>query len=273
MPVGLRQPLQPHGRPPDLLLGVPQLVQEQVQAEPQLRQECQATEQGDGRLRPVAQPGRLGDPVLQQEPLDLGLDRAGLADQLLAEPQHLAIGLHLLRGDADRVEQPLGRELGQSAAIQAVALGLRADRGQQLGGGDDLRLIALGPQAAGQAEARRPGLVDDLGDLPPDRLQPLDEDLRPGGLDPGGQEPALGAVEGDAVGRLVDIDADVDRLALLEAQRLGGGADDLELSRLGVRHGQDLRSETRESPTQVCAPNGSSASMLSTHTPSLDFLP
>src|SRR5512135_1322928 len=90
-----------------------------------------------------------------------------------------------------------------------------------------------------------------------------EEDLGPGGLDPGGDQPAAVAVEGDTVGRLVDVDADVDRLALLEAQGRVRCADDLELAGLGVRHGQYLRSETRESPTQVCAPNGSSAFMLS----------
>jgi len=39
----------------------------------------------------------------------------------------------------------------------------------------------------------------------------------------------------------VDVDADVDRLARLEAQRLGGRADDGELLRLGVRHGRHLQ--------------------------------
>jgi hypothetical protein len=80
------------------------------------------------------------------------------------KPWHLAVGLFLLGGDQDRVEQALGRELGQVTAIQTVALGLRAHRGQQLRGGDDLRRVALGPEAAGQAEAGRPGLVDDPGD-------------------------------------------------------------------------------------------------------------
>jgi hypothetical protein len=56
--------------------------------------------------------------------------------------------------------------------------------------------------------------------------------------------------------------ADVHRLARLEAQRMGGREDDGEHSRLGVRHGQYLRSETSGSPTQVCPPNGYSAFML-----------
>ena len=225
----------------------------------------------DGLLRPVGQAGRLGEAVLQQEALDLLLDRAGLADQLLAEPQHLAVGLLLLGGDADRVEQALGRELGQPAAVEAVALGLRADRGEQLRGGDDLGLEALGPEAAGQGEAGRPGLVDDLGDPLPERAQPLEEDLGPGGLDPGGDQPAAVAEEGDVVGRLVDVDADVDRLARLEAERLGGRSDDGELPRLGVRHGRHLRSGTSESPTQVCPPNGSSAFMLSIPRPTMTW--
>jgi hypothetical protein len=59
----------------------------------------------------------------------------------------------------------------------------------------------------------------------------------------------------------VDVDVDVDHLARLEAQRLGGGADDIELSRLGVRNGQDLRSETSKLSMQVCDPNGYSALM------------
>src|SRR5262249_34911415 len=43
--------------------------------------------------------------------------------------------------------------------------------------------------------------------------------------------------------------------------------DELELAGLGVRHGQDLRSKTRHSPTLVCAPNSSSAFMLSMRRP------
>src|SRR5262249_14913522 len=201
--------------------------------------------------------------MLQQEALDLRLDGVRLADQLLAEPQDLAVGLLLLGGDPDRVEQALGRELGQPAAVQAIALGLRADRGQQLRRRDDLCLVALGPQATCQAEAGRHCLIDDLRHSPPCRLQPLDEELRPCRLGPGGQEPTLDAVEGHAVRSLVDVDADMDHLALLEAQRGIRLADDLELASLGVRHGQYLRSKTRVSNTQVYAPNGSSAFMLS----------
>src|SRR5262249_39413028 len=48
-----------------------------------------------------------------------------------------------------------------------------------------------------------------------------------------------------------------------------GRSGDLELPGLGVRHGQDLRSETSGSPMQVCAANGSSAFMLSGIRPSL----
>ena len=75
------------------------------------------------------------------------------------------------------MKQVLGRELGQPAAVQAVALGLRADRRQELRGGDDLGLEALSPEAAGQVEAGRTGLVDDLGDPFPEGAQPLDEDI------------------------------------------------------------------------------------------------
>ena len=43
----------------------------------------------------------------------------------------------------------------------------------------------------------------------------------------------------------------------LESDRVGRIADDGERSRLlGDRHGHHLRRETRESPTQVCHPNG-----------------
>src|SRR5262249_19961490 len=142
------------------------------------------------------------------------------------------------------------------------------DRRQQLRGGDDLGVVTLGPEAAGQSEAGRPGLVDDLGDPLAERAEPLEEDLGPGGLDPGGDQPAAVAEEGDAGGRLVDVDADVNRLARLEADRLGGLPDDGELRRLGGRRGLDLRSGTSVSPTQVCPPDSSPVFMLSTVWPS-----
>ena len=44
-----------------------------------------------------------------------------------------------------------------------------ADRGEQFRRGDDLRIVALAPEPTGQAEAGRPGFVDDLGDLLLDR--------------------------------------------------------------------------------------------------------
>jgi hypothetical protein len=107
-----------------------------------------------------------------------------------------------------------------------------------------------------------------LGNALADQAQSLDEDLGPGGLDPSGDQAAAVAVEGDAVGRLVGVDADVNRLARLDTQRLDGRSDDVELPHLGVRHGQDLRSGTSELPTQVCPPNGYSAFMISIATPS-----
>jgi hypothetical protein len=116
-----------------------------------------------------------------------------------------------------------------------------------------------------QAGAHRPGLVDYLGDRASDREQPLDQDLRPGGPDPGGPEAAGVAVEGEAARRLVDVDAHV---GSSRRRGLVGRAGDLEASRLGGRLGQDLRSETRESPTPVCAPDGYSAFILSLGTPS-----
>src|SRR5262249_29248607 len=131
----------------------------------------------------------------------------------------------------------------------------------------DLGLVALGAEAARQAEAGGPRLVGDLGDALSDRAQPLDEELGAGGLDPGGDEPAAIAVEGDAVGRLVDVGADVHRLALFEAERLVGLPDESQLPRFGVRHGRHLRSGTSVSPTQVLPPNGSPAFMLSTGRP------
>jgi hypothetical protein len=91
--------------------------------------------------------------------------------------------------------------------------------------------------------------------------RPVEEYLRPGGLDPGGQESALNAEEGDAVGRLVDVDADVDRLAWLEADRLGGFPDDGQLPRLlfdmagtsGVGRASDLRKcALRTTPRPSC---------------------
>ena len=156
------------------------------------------------------------------------------------------------RSGHHRVEQALRGEHGQPAAVEAVALGLRADRGQELREGDDLGVVALGPKATGQAEAGRAGLVDDRGDPLAERAEPLEEDLGPGGLDPGGHQPAAVAGEGDTVGRLVDVDAHVHRLARLEAERFGGFPDEGELPRLGVGHGRYLRSGTSVSPTQVC---------------------
>ena len=113
----------------------------------------------------MGQARRLGDAVLQEERLDLLLDRAELADQLLAEPQDLAVGLLLLGGDAHRLQQALLGEDGQLAAVEPVALGLRARRGGRLRRGDHLGLEARGPEASDQGEAGGPGLVDDLGDL------------------------------------------------------------------------------------------------------------
>ena len=55
------------------------------------------------------------------------------------------------------------------------------------------------------------------------------------------------------------MDADLDCLARLEAERVVGRADEGKVSRLGVRYGQYPRSETSGSPTQVCPPNGYSA--------------
>src|SRR5512135_3074224 len=64
------------------------------------------------------------------------------------------------------------------------------------------------------------------------------------GWTPGGQDAARAAGEGDMVSRLVDIDADVDRLALIEAGGIGRGADDGEPTRLDVGHGCNLRGKT-----------------------------
>jgi len=70
----------------------------------------------------------------------------------------------LIERVTERVEQTVGGELGQPTAVQAIALGLGADRCEQLRRGNDLRRVALGPEAARQAEAGGAVLVDDLGD-------------------------------------------------------------------------------------------------------------
>jgi hypothetical protein len=70
-----------------------------------------------------------------------------------------------------------------------------------------------------QGEAGGPGLVDDLGDLRADGLEPLDEQVRVGRLGPGGDEAAQVGDDGDVVAGLVDVDADVSDLAGVEAKR------------------------------------------------------
>jgi hypothetical protein len=77
---------------------------------------------------------------------------------------------------------------------------------------------------AGQGEAGGPGLGDDLSDLDAERLQFRDEQLGVGRLDLGGQEAAAVAEEGDVVGGLVGVDADVEDLAVAES-----GADHVTL--------------------------------------------
>jgi hypothetical protein len=202
--------------------------------------------------------------MLGQERLDLLLGRARLADQLLTQPQHLTIGLLLLCGNPYGPQQPLLSQHGQPTAIEPIALGLGADGDQQLRGGDYLRLVALGLEPACQGEAGGAGFVDHLGDAVPDRLESLEEDLGAGRLNPSGDHAALVADESDVVGALVDIDAHVNRLAAIEANRVGRCLDDGERSRLlGGRHGRHLRRKTCESATQVCHPNGYPAYMLS----------
>jgi hypothetical protein len=122
----------------------------------------------------VLQPGRLGDAVHQQEALDLLLRGPGLAHRLVAESEDLPVSLLLGGRDADRVEQALLREHRQAAAVEAVALGRGAERHEQARGGDDLDREARILEAAGQAEAGRPRLVDDGGDPTPEWLEPLE---------------------------------------------------------------------------------------------------
>lgn len=97
-----------------------------------------------------------------------------------------------------------------------------------------------------------PGTV--LGDLVAERLQLGGEQLGVGRLDPGGEESASVTEEGDVVGGLVGVDADVEDLAVVEADRGGRRADDAGL--LGRCHGRDLRKGTSGSVAQVCLPNG-----------------
>ena len=164
---------------------------------------------------------------------------AELAGQLLAEPHHLAVGLLLLVGDAHGPQQPLLGEDGQLAAVEPVALGLRARHGGDLRRGDHLGLQLGGPEPSDQGEAGGPGLVDDLGDLRADGLEPLDEQVRVGRLGPGGDEAPQVGDDGDVVAGLVDVDADVGDLAGVEAKRRGGRADGAGL--LGRGHGRGLR--------------------------------
>src|SRR5512135_3523607 len=218
--------------------------------EPQLRVQGQAAKLLDRPHRPVGQAGRLGEAVLQEERLDLLLDRAGLAHQLLPHPDHLAVSLLLGGRDPDRAQQSLLGEGGQLAAVEPVALGLLARQGGDLRRGDHLGVQAGVAEATYQGEAGGAGLVDDLDDLLLDRQQPLHEELRAGGLDPGGDEPTDIAEHGDVVGVLVDVDADVHELTPLEAEsagrRAGGGGH------LLLGHSHHLRRETSETLAQVC---------------------
>ena len=53
-----------------------QFVEHHVQAEEQLRQHVEPSQRLDRLVGPVPQPGRRGDPMLEQERLDLLLGRA-----------------------------------------------------------------------------------------------------------------------------------------------------------------------------------------------------
>jgi hypothetical protein len=77
------------------------------------------------------------------------------------------------------------------------------------------RSLPIRPNDGGQGEAGGAGLGDDLSDRDAERLQLRDEQLGVGRLDLGGQEAAAVAEEGDVVGGLVGVDADVEDLAVV----------------------------------------------------------
>ena len=107
--------------------------------------------------------------------------------------------------------------------------------------GDHLGLEARGPEAAGQGEAGGPGLVDDLGDLRRGTGSSRSTS-RSGsaGWTQVATRPRRSLSDGDVVGGLVDVDADVER----PRRRRGGAWRSVGRTMrvvLGRGHGRDLR--------------------------------